>query len=265
MRESKELNEMYVEINKQRKSLARWITKKALTLKEAVMLEAKYLFLFGKDLDEEFSASIETLKNKRILELFKKCYDKGEYPNPEKIENTVKEEYLHYENKRREMLENYEFALFFMELEVLSPTLEKILETTFQKWVFYLHPDCILQSTSEIEALFLKLQRAFDTNDIEKMDQIQEEYAALNIPQDPKDVDFLKDWSIKAEETKQSIQNQLEFIKSSFPLNQKDLLEDEIEIEKTLQGIRKSTEMHRLKNRVVLEELEKLKPAKTLQ
>lgn len=265
MRENKQLNALYGEVSKQRKSLARWITKKALTLKEAVMLEAKYLFLFGKDLDEEFSASIETLKNKRTLELFKKEYDKGEYPNPEKIENAVKEEYLHYENKRREMLENYEFALFFMELEVLSPTVEKLLENAYQKWVYHLHPDCVFNATGELEVLYLKLQRAFDTNDLEKMDQIQSEFDKLQPLPNPMDEAFLKDWIKKAEEKKQDIQEQLEFMKTSFPLNQKDVLEDELEIEKTLQGIRKSTEMYKVKNRVILEELEKLKPAKTLQ
>lgn len=266
MRDNETIEELIQKLQKEKRALLKWILAKACMLKEAVALEAKYLYLFGKALDEEFEVAICIQKNKRMLDLYQKAYEKEEYPKSEEIESKVEEEFFHFHSKRQEMLENLDFAIFFMNLEAVPMDIKQEIDKQYKLLLQKLHPDLWWETSEKQQELYSLLQRAFDTNDIELIHHVKEQAKRIKIReeylQNPK---IVADWINVLSKKQEELQDQVEFIKHSFPLNQKKILDDPAKVKSVLLEIKQATEMNQVKNRVLEEELEKIQPAKTLQ
>lgn len=200
-------------------------------------LEQKFLRLFGELEIRVFEAQCECKRLRRQIELMRAKLNRQEPINFVEIILKLTIEFEEYQKTIDEEKEKYEEASK-KESVKLDEKDEKKLKKLYRELVKKLHPDINPDQTPEMKELFNQVVAAYQNNDIEKMEILDEiasgkEEAAVLV----KDIVQLQQEIAKFHSMIKSIREEIIQIKQRYPYNKKELLDDEEAIAKEKQNL----------------------------
>lgn len=200
-------------------------------------LEQKFLRLFGELEIRVFEAQCECKRLRRQIELMRAKLNRQEPINFVEIILKLTIEFEEYQKTIDEEKEKYEEASK-KESVKLDEKDEKKLKKLYRELVKKLHPDINPDQTPEMKELFNQVVAAYQNNDIEKMEILDEiasgkEEAAVLV----KDIVQLQQEIAKFQSMIKSIREEIIQIKQRYPYNKKELLDDEEAIAKEKQNL----------------------------
>lgn len=200
-------------------------------------LEQKFLRLFGELEIRVFEAQCECKRLRRQIELMRAKLNRQEPINFVEIILKLTIEFEEYQKTIDEEKEKYEEASK-KEPVKLDEKDEKKLKKLYRELVKKLHPDINPDQTPEMKELFNQVVAAYQNNDIEKMEILDEiasgkEEAAVLV----KDIVQLQQEIAKFHSMIKSIREEIIQIKQRYPYNKKELLDDEEAIAKEKQNL----------------------------
>lgn len=200
-------------------------------------LEQKFLRLFGELEIRVFEAQCECKRLRRQIELMRANLNRQEPINFVEIILKLTIEFEEFQKTIDEEKEKYEEASK-KEPVKLDEKDEKKLKKLYRELVKKLHPDINPDQTPEMKELFNQVVEAYQNNDIEKMEILDEiasgkEEAAVLV----NDIVQLQQEIAKFHSMIKRIQEEITQIKQQYPYNKKELLDDEEAIAKEKQNL----------------------------
>lgn len=200
-------------------------------------LEQKFLRLFGELEIRVFEAQCECKRLRRQIELMRANLNRQEPINFVEITLKLTIEFEEFQKTIDEEKEKYEEASK-KESVKLDEKDEKKLKKLYRELVKKLHPDINPDQTPEMKELFNQVVAAYQNNDIEKMEILDEiasgkEEAAVLV----NDIVQLQQEIAKFHSMIKRIQEEITQIKQRYPYNKKELLDDEEAIAKEKQNL----------------------------
>ena len=169
----------------------------------------------------------EVLKNKRLLELYEQNKDNLENDR-EKIENKINKqieiEFLEFKKIEKKQLEDIDIAIDLSMTNLLEKEEIEELNGAYLKLQRVLNPALKLKSKIQDDELFATVEKLYKKGNIKKIKRIAEEYIEEPVVDEIDNLEKLKNrYDILIKENQKVITK----IKTSFPYNQKIMLEDE--------------------------------------
>lgn len=157
------------------------------------------------------------------------------------IDKTLDEEFLEYEKKLNEQVEKMNEALEHSKGEYLSEEDNKELKKLYRKIVKVLHPDINPEVTAAQIKMLDNAMNAYKNGDLKSLRIIDEMVGDHKLPEKHQDaLTQLKEEKERLDKMVATIQESITKIKSDYPYNVKDILEDEKKVEQ------KKTELEEL-------------------
>lgn len=190
-------------------------------------LETLYCLKLGALEHKAYEVQCNALRLKRKMELIQAKLNRQEKINESEIEMVLDEEFAEYQSKLNEQIEKMNEALKRSKGEVLTDDENKELKKLYRNVVKKLHPD-VNPDISEAEAMLLdNALTAYKNGDLMSL-RIIEEMVAEHHPQaDSKDV--MSSLAMEKERLERmiaSVQDNIIEIKSRYPYNIKDIVEN---------------------------------------
>jgi len=243
--------ELNNEIKELKDSLCNLLSERdELTFVQCKNIEAKYMVELGSLEIALYKIQCKVLRVKRKLSLIQQKINRKEEVRDKDIETLLDEEFEQYQKELDEKLHKLNSAISYSNAECLSVEDTKELKMIYHKVVKSLHPDLHPELTSEEIELFFRAVAAYDAGDIETMRIIEKTLTDDEEFEPSKDT--IKEMMAERDSLFQMVQkvkDQIDEIKTSFPYNAIELLEDKEKIaEKRLeyeQAIDQHTEIYK--------------------
>lgn len=132
-------------------------------------IETQYWLLFGELEKEVYEKSTQVLRLKRKIDLVQSYKNREEDINIDEIEKILNKEFIEYQEKLEEYLQNIRIAKEYSSLEKLTKEESKKLKKLYLKIVKLLHPDLCKNFTESDKLLFQKALEAYKSGDLETM------------------------------------------------------------------------------------------------
>ncbi len=200
---------------------------------ESPRLEALYMEEIGQFQYEILSLEYEISLLKLERDLLQSYTNRGEEPAIEEVQEKVEEQAKTFnENLHREE-EKVKQAKAFLEEQKENANkkrdAEKIeLKQLYKKLVHRLHPDLHPEQTEWERELFLKVQEAYQQEDLDKLRQHEAELNA-GMPLTSVERDTTEEWEERVQQLKEqitAIRKEIKMLEKSFPFTYKDKLYD---------------------------------------
>ncbi|MGI5949631.1 molecular chaperone DnaJ [Peptoniphilus sp.] len=203
-------------------------------------IETEYWLIFGELEKEVYEKSTEVLRLKRKIDLVQSYKNRDEDINIEEIEKILDKEFVEYQKKLEEYLQNIKLAKEYSSLEALSKEDAKKLKALYLKIVKLLHPDICKNFTESDKFLFQKALDAYKNGDLDTMilidsliDKRDKEYTNKNSLEELEEerhklLSIIAKIEIEIDEIKNDVPYILKFIidsEENIDLRRNDLLE----------------------------------------
>lgn len=169
----------------------------------------------------------EVLKNKRLVELYNQNIDELKINREEvedKINKKVALEFLEFNRIEKKQLEDIDIAIDLSMTNLLEKDEIEELNGYYLKLQRVLNPALKLKSKIQDDELFDSVEKLYKKGNIKKLKRIAEEYIEEPVVDELDNLEKLKSrYDILIKENQKVITK----IKTSFPYNQKVMLEDE--------------------------------------
>ena len=169
----------------------------------------------------------EVLKNKRLIELYKQNLEElkiDKEKTEEKINKKVEIEFLGFQKIEKKQLEDIDIAIDLSMTNLLEKDEIEELNGYYLKLQRVLNPALKLKSKIQDDELFDSVEKLYKKGNIKKLKRIAEEYIEEPVVDELDNLEKLKSrYDILIKENQKVITK----IKTSFPYNQKVMLEDE--------------------------------------
>ena len=204
-------------------------------------IETEYMLKLGSLEYKAYEAQCAALRLKRKIELIQARKNRQEVINLTVIDKTLDEEFLEYEKKLNEQVEKMNEALEHSKGEYLSEEDNKELKKLYRKIVKVLHPDINPEVTAAQIKMLDNAMNAYKNGDLKSLRIIDEMVCDHKLPEKHQDaLTQLKEEKERLDKMVATIQESITKIKSDYPYNVKDILEDEKKVEQ------KKTELEEL-------------------
>lgn len=169
----------------------------------------------------------EVLKNKRLLELYNQNIDElknNKEETEEKINKKIEIEFLEFKKIEKKQLEDIDIAIDLSMTNLLEKEEIDELNELYFKLQMILNPALKLKSKIQDDELFNSVEKMYKKGNIRKLRKIAEEYVEEPVVDE---MDNLEKLNSRYEILIRENQKVITKIKTSFPYNQKIMLEDE--------------------------------------
>lgn len=200
---------------------------------EKPRLEAMYMESIGQLLYEELSLQYEIALLKLKRDNLQAYANRGEKPDEEAVEAQVKEAAQTYNENLRQEEERIKEAKAFLENHSEENSQQRLkdymdLKRLYRKMVHRLHPDLHPEQTEWERELFLRVQKAYDEDNLELLLQLEQELDA-GMPSSSVENDTVEEWEQRVDKLKEQISNvkeEIEQLECSFPFTYRQKLYD---------------------------------------
>lgn len=169
----------------------------------------------------------EVLKNKRLIELYKQNIEElkiDKEKTEEKINKKVEIEFLEFQKIEKKQLEDIDIAIDLSMTNLLEKDEIDELNGLYFKLQMALNPALKLKSKIQDDELFSSVEKLYKKGNMKKLRKIAEEYVEEPVVDELDNLEKLRSrYEILIRENQKVITK----IKTSFPYNQKIMLEDE--------------------------------------
>ena len=200
---------------------------------EAPRLEALYMETLGQLQYEVLSLEYDIALLKLERDLLQSYVNRGEKPDIEEVDEEVSKtadaynKTLHEEEEK--IKEAKEFLEHHSEKDAEQDALEKReLKQLYKSMVHRLHPDLHPEQTEWEKELFLKVQEAYRTENLEMLRQLEEELNT-GMPSSMVNSETIEEWEERVRKLKEQIallQQEIEERRNTFPFTYKEKLYD---------------------------------------
>lgn len=190
-------------------------------------IETDYMLKLGGLEYKAYEAQCEALRLKRKLELIQAKKNRQEKIIVSIIEATLDAEFAEYQAKLNEQIEKMNNALERNKAGKLSEKDDKELKTLYRKIVKTLHPDIKQDATEQEMRLFNNAVSAYKNGDLMSLRVINEMVSENTLQE--KEPDVMKHLANEKERLEgliKSVYEKIHKIKSEYPFNMKEILED---------------------------------------
>lgn len=209
------LNEEYIKLYEKMEDLK----------KEKEYFESLYMSKLGALIFLKFESEIKYRRLKKKLTLIVKSKNRNEEIDLEKIETDLEEELAEFYSNLEELRNNLKNSQEFLQLPTLTEEEVKRVKVIFRTLAKILHPDVNKNLDEKMLELWMKVKEAYENNDLMALIILQGIVKHNEIKQD-NNINHL-------EENKEALKGKISELKiiidkeeSSFPLNIKDLIQD---------------------------------------
>jgi len=195
-------------------------------------IETEYMLKLGSLEYKAYEAQCAALRLKRKIELIQARKNRQEVINLTVIDKTLDEEFLEYEKKLNEQVEKMNEAIEHSKGEYLSEEDNKELKKLYRKIVKVLHPDINPEVSAAQVKMLDNAVNAYKNGDLKTLRIIDEMVGDHKLPEKHQDaLTQLKEEKERLDKMVATIQESITKIKSEYPYNVKDILEDEKKVE----------------------------------
>lgn len=228
---------------------------------EGPLLEALYMTTIGQLLYEELCLQQDIALLKYERDLFQAYENRGEEPDYEEILEKVEETAKTFnENLKREEEKRKKAKAFVeehQEEQSKQKEAERIeLKAIYKRLVHRLHPDLHPEQTEWERELFLKVQEAYEKQDLNALRQLEEELNS-GISSEEMDNETVEEWEERIQKLKDlisAIKEEITRIENGFPFTYRTNLYDQEWVSATQEEIRVRIELLQ-KEKVRLEKI----------
>lgn len=194
-------------------------------------LETEYMLKLGGLEYKVFEAQCAALRLKRKIELIQAKRNRQETINLTKIDETLDLEFEAYQKQLNAQIDKMNDALERSKGEVLSEADTKEIKKLYRQIVKELHPDIHPDISASKAKMFDNAVNAYKNGDLATLRIIHEMVAEHQLPEEEKDaLTQLKEEKERLEGVLKFIRESIEKIKSEYPYNMKEILEDEVKV-----------------------------------
>lgn len=222
------------EIKKLRTSLSDIILKRD-ELKYIICknIETDYWLIFGELEKNLYEVSTKVRRLKRKINLVQAYKNREEEVDLEKIEKLLDEEFIKYQKKLEEYIQNIKLAREYNSLDPLSEEDSKKLKSLYLKIIKLLHPDLKSDYTPLDKFLFQKALDAYKNADLKTIIAIDALLSGKEFNLSSKNsIELLEEEKEKLESLIENIENEMINIKNDMPYVLKYIIDSPETIEK---------------------------------
>lgn len=220
---------MIVEYERLQKEYADVVTEREDLDAEGPKLEALYMNTVGMLQYDMLMLQSDVALLKKKRDMLQACINRGEKPDWNVIEIEIKLtfESMNEKLKREEekLKKAKEFIKQHMEEEEQRSDAERLeIKQMYKRLVHRLHPDLHPEQTEWEKDLFLKVQEAYEHDDLERLRQLEEELET-GMPLDSAESNTIEEWEERVEKLKAqiaAIREEMTLIVSRFPFTYRD-------------------------------------------
>jgi len=217
-------------------------------------IEADYQLKIGRKHYELFLVRIESLRLKRKMEIIQAALNRQESCSLKKIDEELDQEFAEWQRKAQEIYNKIKLAELYSEAPTLSLKETAELKRLYRELAKKFHPDLNPSDWEEKKNFWLRIRDAYQSGDLKEMktlallaNDFQEE-----IPE-PSTMDKLKKDCTALKRRIQELIDHIAHIKSKFPFDSEDKLQDEAWVKKQNEEIEEQIAEWQ-KNKVLYEE-----------
>lgn len=208
-------------------------------LKENVVIYNQYNLVFGKHYYRRYELYCFCERLKRKLELCQVYLNKEEEIDENQVEITLDREFEEYLKRLQLILDEYNNAVSFNNLPNLSDLEIKEIKRIYIKIAKAIHPDVNLNITEDDKKLWQKALNAYKINDLKTLKECEfylDIYHSLPT-KEITSIDVIEQEIKKYIAKIASYQSKNDYLRNSFPYDQKELLQNEIMIQVKLKEV----------------------------
>ena len=211
-------------------------------------MELEYLANFGFLEFELYKKDVELSKLKRKFQLIQMRINNQEEIDIDSINKILNDEFLTYEKNLEKQMIELDKLSNILDITLLSDDDLKKLKSLYKKCVLKLHPDLNENLSNNEKELFIRITEAFNLGDLETLELLYYSIESDNIysvSDDDRLKELIEDLKIK-----------IEAIKSKFPYNKKELLDDDERVNNYKNDLKKliqqfSEEIRKYENKII--------------
>ena len=217
-----------------------------LVLIECKNLSVKYYTTIGVYEYKVFEKYCAIQRIKRKIELIQMYLNRDEAVYIPAVEAQLDKEYAEYAQRLDEFLNDINTADDLSKCGYLSPEETAELKKLYRSIVKRLHPDLNPNITEQQLELFRKAVEAYENGDLETLKTIDFLIDSVDtIDLSESSVDRLKEQIRRCKEQIERLDSEMREVKSSFPYNKKEILEDEARIHDEIEELKKTLDNYR--------------------
>lgn len=196
-------------------------------------IETDYWLIFGELEKNLYEVSTRVLRLKRKINLVQAYKNREENVDLEKIEKLLDEEFVKYQKKLEEYIQNIKLAREFNSLEALSEEDSKKLKMLYLKIIKLLHPDLKSDYSPIDKFLFQKALDAYRNADLKTIIAIDALLSSKDFSVSSKNsIESLEEEKEKLESLIENIESEIINIKNDMPYILKYIIDSPDTIEK---------------------------------
>lgn len=208
------------------------LEKDELLLVESKNIEASYMLLLGNLEYQTYEMKVMALMAKRKFELIQAKVNRQEKVDIENINKALDEEFESYKEKLKEQISKMNEAIGRGKADRLSREETKELKKLYRAIVKKLHPDLNPDQSQEELELFVNTVSAYENGDLETLRAIDimmgSDITAIETTDSLSDLYKERE---RLEKVVKNIKENIIQIKSTYPYNLKEIIEDDQKIE----------------------------------
>ena len=245
------LSNDYTALLKEAERLRAVLSSKILERDNLVLIECKnlsvrYYTTIGVYEYKVFEKYCAIQRIKRKIELIQMYLNRDEAVYIPAVEAQLDKEYAEYAQRLDDFLNDINTADDLSRCGCLSPEETAELKKLYRRIVKRLHPDLNPNVTERQLELFHKAVDAYENGDLESLRTIDFLIDSVDtIDLSESSVDRLKEQIQCCKENIERLEAEMREVRSSFPYNKKDILEDEVRINDEIEELKKALENYR--------------------
>ena len=201
-------------------------------------LEMEYQLKIGGKQYELFLIRTESLRLKRKMEILQSLLNRQESCSMQEIDEQLDQEFSQWQKQAEEIYKQIKRAEYFAELPKLSVKESAELKKLYRQLAKQFHPDVNPDEWDEKKNFWLRIKEAYQNGDLKEMKTLA--LLANDFKeQDPEisTMDKLRDACTDLKKRIQELINQIAHVKSQFPFDIEEHLQDEAWVNKQKEEI----------------------------